>query len=114
MSETVASARILDRPSSGGWDILEPDYCDSSIKPKDGLLVGRTLVNLSAEKVLVHLMNLTTQSKRIKKGTEVAICSTVESVLVQNNLGNVLVRFQCPLLGVILSTRGLVSVWQLV
>ena len=40
----------------------------------------------------VHQMNLTTQSKWIKKGTEVAICSTVESVLVQNDSGNVLVK----------------------
>ena len=45
MSETVASAQILDRPSSCGWGILEPDN-SFSIKPKDGLLVGRTLVNL--------------------------------------------------------------------
>ena len=74
MSETVASARILDRPSSGGWDILEPDYCDSSIKPKDGLLVGRTLVNLSAEKVPVHLMNLTTQSKRLQFAALLKAC----------------------------------------
>ena len=89
MSETVASARILDRPSSHGWGILEPDN-GLSIKSKDGLLVGRTLVkrtlvNLSAEKVPIHLMNLTSQPKRIKKGTEVAICSTVESVLIQDN-----------------------------
>ena len=67
MSERVASARILDRPSSRGWGILEPDN-SLSIKPKDGLLVGRTLVNLSAEKVPIHLMNLTSRQNESRKG----------------------------------------------
>ena len=84
MSETVASARILDRPSNSGWGILELEN-GLSIKPKDGLLVGRTLVNLNAERVPIHLMNLTSQPKRIKKGTEVAICNAVESVLIKGN-----------------------------
>ena len=50
-------------------------------KPLDGLLVGRTLVNLRAKEVPIHLLNLTVQQKQIKQGTDVAIC---KSVLVEN------------------------------
>ena len=66
MLETVASAQILDQPGSGGWGILESDS-GLSIKPKDGLLVGRTLVNLNPEMVPVHLMNLTSQESNKQK-----------------------------------------------
>ena len=60
MSETVACRKVLDRPINMMWGVVEPD----SISPTnflDGLLVGRTLVNLSAEEVPVHLLNLTDQ-----------------------------------------------------
>ena len=48
----------------------------------DGLLVEQTLVNLHTEEVPVHLLNLT--EKKIKQGTDVAICNTAESVLCEN------------------------------
>ena len=74
MSETVASARILDRPSNSGWGILELEN-GLSIKPKDGLLVGRMLVNLNAERVSIHLMNLTSQpNKERNRGGNLQCC----------------------------------------
>ena len=42
--------KVLDRPSSMVWGILEPDDVIRA-KPLDGLLVGRTLVDLNAKKV---------------------------------------------------------------
>ena len=82
MSETVACGKLLDRPINMMWGVVEPDSI-SPTKFLDGLLVGRTLVNLSAEEVPVHLLNLTDQPKRIKQGTNVAVCNSVESVLVE-------------------------------
>ena len=63
MSETVACGKVLDRPINMMWGVVEPDSV-SPTKFLDGLLVGRTLVNLSAEEVPVHLLNLTDQPKR--------------------------------------------------
>ena len=81
MSETVACARVLDRPSSMVWGVLEPDDVTQT-KSLDGLLVGRALVDLSAEAVPVRLLNLTDQPRRIKQGTQVAICNAVELSLI--------------------------------
>ena len=41
-------------------------------------------MNLQAMEVPIHLLNLTDQQKRIKQGTDVAVCNTAESVLVEN------------------------------
>ena len=64
------------------WRILELD----TLQPKalDGLLVGRTLVDLDSEKVPVRLLNLTDQPKRIKKNAIVAICNPIKSVYIDH------------------------------
>ena len=64
------------------WGILEPD----TLQPKalDGLLVGRTLVDIDTGKVPVRLLNLTDQPKRIKKNAIVAICNPIESVYIDH------------------------------
>ena len=69
------------------WTSLGPTEqhglgCPGTSKSPDGLLVGRTLVDLSSESVPVQLLNLTNHPKRIKQGTPVAICNAVTSVLV--------------------------------
>ena len=91
-SETVTYASIQHRPSSMVWGILEPSE-DVRSKPLDGLLVGRALVDTGAESVPVRLLNLTRLPKRIKRGTQVATCSAVESVLVESNMEDVCERF---------------------
>ena len=73
------------------WGILEPSE-DVRSKPLDGLLVGRALVDTGAERVPVRLLNLTRLPKRIKRGTQVATCSAVESVLVESNMEDVCER----------------------
>ena len=77
MSEVVTSGRVLDRPSNMVWGVVEPATTPLS-KFLDGLLMGRTLVNLQAKEVPIHLLNLTNKQKRIKQGTDVAICNTAE------------------------------------
>ena len=81
MSETVAIGRILDRPNDMKWGVVESNStCNTSL---DGLLVGRTLVNPSANEVPVHLLNLSNLPKRIRQGTNVAICNSVDSILTE-------------------------------
>ena len=65
------------------WGVVEP-ATNPLNKSLDGLLVGRILVNLHTEEVPVHLLNLTDQQKKIKQGTDIAICNTAESVLCEN------------------------------
>ena len=83
MSEVVTCGRVLDRPSNMVWGVVEPATTLPN-KPLDGLSVGRTLVNLRAKEVPIHLLNLTDQQKQIKQGTDVVIRNTAESVLVEN------------------------------
>ena len=90
-SETVTCASIQHRPSSMVWGILEPSE-DVQSKTLDGLLVGRALVDTGAERVPVRLLNLTRLPKRIKRGTQVATCSAVESVLVESSMEDVCER----------------------
>lgn len=52
--------------------------CNMSL---DGFLVGRTLVNLKADEIPVHLLNLSHLPKHIKQGTNVAVCNSIDSVL---------------------------------
>ena len=82
MSETVAIGRILDRTNDMKWGVIEStnNTCNTSL---DGLLVGRTLVNPSANEVPVHLLNLSNLPKRIRQGTNVAICNSVDSILTE-------------------------------
>ena len=61
------------------WGILEP----SVEKPyaSDGLMIGRTLVNLREPLVPVCVMNLSDNPRRIKKGSMIAVGGFVQSVL---------------------------------
>ena len=74
------------------WRILEPDALQD--KPLDGLLIGRTLVDLNAKEGKETcnypckedrycseercLLNLSDRPKRIKQGTTVVICVVVD------------------------------------
>ena len=81
MSEAVACGKLLGKPENMTWGIIEPDTLQS--KPLDDLLVGRSLIDIDAERVPVRLLNLTNQPKRIKQGTTVAICNPIKSVLAE-------------------------------
>ena len=66
---------------SGGakWGILEPHRSETT-SALQGVLVGRTLIDLHHSTAVVRLMNLTGQRHKFKMGTEIANCEPVESV----------------------------------
>ena len=49
----------------------------------EGLLVARTLVDLHQPTTVMRMMNLTGQKRKVKKGTEIARCEQVASVVLQ-------------------------------
>ena len=75
-SESIVSARVdgLSHNSSR-WGLSEP-----STGQPDGVLTGRTLVDLRKPTVPVRLMNLTEKSLRVKKGSVMAYGEPVQSV----------------------------------
>ena len=58
------------------WGLLEQPTCSF-----ESLLVARTLVDLQRKEVPLRLMNLSNQQQVIHKGTELACCETIDSVL---------------------------------
>jgi len=76
-SECVAPARVEGLQSSElKWGILEPQIKDATCALQ-GLIVGRTLVDLHQSTAVVRLMNLSGQRRKVKKGTEVANCEPI-------------------------------------
>ena len=64
------------------WNPTAGTPCTSALQ---GVLVGRTLVDLYQPTAVVRLMNLTGQRCKVRKGTEIANCEPVESVKVSHN-----------------------------
>ena len=58
---------------------MEP-HTSETISALQGVLVGRTLIDLHQSTAVVRLMNLTGQRCKFKKDTEIANCEPVESV----------------------------------
>ena len=82
-SETVVTARIEGSLGVAKWGLLEPGTVSS--RAADGVLIGRTLVNLENEDIPLRLMNLSDLPHRIKKGTELAVCEPVCGVSTSDN-----------------------------
>ena len=83
-SECVALAKVPGLQSGGvKWGILEPHRNETT--SAQGVLVGRTLIDLHQSTAVVRLMNLTGQRRKFKKGTEIANCEPVESVKLSQN-----------------------------
>ena len=53
----------------------------SDAYPKNGLLIGCTLVDLNHEVLSVHVMIMTTGTRNIKKGSDLAECDQVDEVV---------------------------------
>lgn len=51
----------------------------------NGVLVGKTLVNLRKPEFPVRVVNISDVSQTISKGAELAVCDVVESVMVKNS-----------------------------
>ena len=77
-SETVIPVKLVEqekvwRPE---WGLLH----SSDAYPKSDLLVGCTLLDLNHEILPVHVMNMTTATWKIKKGSDLARCELVDHV----------------------------------
>ena len=59
------------------WGLLERSTVSASV---DGILVGRTPVNIQEQHVTLRVVNLSHQQQIINKGAELAHCETVKSV----------------------------------
>ncbi len=70
------------------WGVLEPAQSVSS-RSLDGLLVGRTLVDVNREELPLRLLNLTDHPRKVKQGTEIAVCQMVQSVMGQQDFTTV-------------------------
>ena len=84
-SESLAPVKVHGHLlANGKWGILESDSSHSI----DGVMTGRTLVDLEEPVVPVRILNLTSKEKRIKRGASIAVCEPVQSVLsVRENPG---------------------------
>ncbi len=82
-AESIIPVRTEGLPHSEKWGILEPAVQKSYAS--DGLMIGRTLVDLREPSVPVRVMNLSDNPKRIKKGSVIAVGDVVQSVLIQSS-----------------------------
>ncbi len=74
-SEVIIPAVTVDVPPSTSWGLIESRH------PTNGVLVGKTLVDLGRAGVPVRVMNLSGHSQRIKRGQELANCEPISSVV---------------------------------
>ena len=95
-SETVVTARVEGSVGAAKWGLLEPGAATS--RAADGVLIGRTLVNLEREDVPLQLMNISDHPHRIKKGTELAVCEPVCGVSIRDDPGDLKPRQSCQIM----------------
>lgn len=80
-SEAVILAQVQDPNPKFSWGILQSD---SSARLNQPVLVCRALVDVEYPTVPVHVMNLSSEPQRIGKGTHLASCEPIISVLRNN------------------------------
>ena len=78
LSEAVVPVRMDRAEVDCRWGLLEQNTAPSSL---DGVIVARTLVDLRGEQLPLRVMKLSYQPQIINKGTELACCSTITSVV---------------------------------
>ena len=79
-SENVVPAKVEGlEQGEVKWAVVGPSTSNVASAIQD-LLVGRTLVTLDQPIATVRLMNLSDQTRHLRKGTVVATCEPVESV----------------------------------
>ena len=78
LAETVVPVRLEGAGPNYCWRLLEQT---EAAKLVDNLLVARTLVDLQMKQVPLRVMNLSNQQQIIGKGTELACCENINSVL---------------------------------
>ena len=78
LSEVVVPVRMDRTEVDCRWGLLEQTTAPISL---DGVMIARTLVDLRREQLPLRVMNLSYQPQIINKGTELACCSTITSVV---------------------------------
>ena len=77
-SEAIIPVRIDPAQGSMEWGLLETsDEADHQV---DGVLVGRTLVDVHKEAIHLRVVNLSHEPKTIRRGTTVAKCKPINCV----------------------------------
>ena len=81
-SEAIIPVQLVgqEKDWKPGWVLLH----SGDAYPKNWLLVGRTLVDVSQKVLPVRVMNKTTGSQKIKKGSDLAKCELVDEVIQEN------------------------------
>ena len=78
-SETLVPGQVEGVwKQDGRWAVLQPEQ---TVFAQTGVMVGKTLVDLQGEHVPVRLLNLSDKPRKLKKGTPLATCEPVLSVL---------------------------------
>ena len=73
LSESIVPVCVQVLPSCT-WGILESDDRAQALNHMDGILVGRTLVNVQNEILPLRVMNVTQTPKTIAGGSMIAKC----------------------------------------
>ena len=80
LSEVIVPVRVDGLSGGERWGVLE-DIADPGGRGWKPVLVGRTVVDLQQPVIPVRVMNLDTNGKKLKRGTTLAQCEEVVSVV---------------------------------
>ena len=87
--EMVIPAKIDGDAKGLRWGTTGPP----SLAGRNGdLMIGRTLVDLNKECIPIRVANLSNGRKKLKKGTEIAVCEPVASISPGEGMDNLHVR----------------------
>ena len=81
LSEAIVPVRIEGVSDAAQWGMLECPASDEEDGHVDGVLIGRTLVDMQKKTTPLRVMNLTRESKVIRRGALLACCEPIVSVV---------------------------------
>ena len=81
-SEVVVPVCLVNKVKDWGpgWGMLHSD----DARFRDGLLIGKTLIDPSQDVLHLRVMNMTSGCQKIEKGSDLAKCELVETVVEKN------------------------------
>ena len=86
LSEAVVSVKIEGGRDGTRWGMLESPPSDEKGCQVDGVLIGRTLVDMQKETIPLRVMNLSRELKVVRRGATLACCEPVVSVFTPRSL----------------------------
>ena len=84
--DAVLSVKIKGDGDGTQWGMLESPASDEKGCQVDGVLIGRTLVGMQKETIPLRVMNLSQELKVLRRGTTLACCEPVVSIVVPRSL----------------------------